>query len=161
MPPGVDHREIPPGMVGYAHLNNVQADVLVTTTPQLDVMTFRRSRRVGHYVHLQHAIGESRYVRPYAYDYFDTILCCGPILERNIRRMEMLRGSSPKALLPTGVPHYEELARGARDSAPPTDTVVLVAPSWGPLSMFEAFGVEFVERLAARFRVIVRPHPQM
>jgi len=39
--------------------------------------------------------------------------------------------------------------------------VVLVAPSWGPLSMFEAFGTGFVREIARRYRVIVRPHPQM
>src|SRR5690606_37474022 len=60
LPQGVTHRAIAPGMVGYSYLNHIQADVLVTTTPQLDVMTFRRSRRVGHYCMVQHAIGESR-----------------------------------------------------------------------------------------------------
>ena len=162
LPGGVSHRPIPPGMVGYAYLNNLEAKVLVTTTPQLDVMTFRRSRRVKHYVHLQHALGESRYVRPYAYDYFDTILCCGEILKENVRRMEAIRGSKPKQLLETGIPHYEELAREAR-STPllSADPVVLIAPSWGPLSMFEAFGVGFVAQIARHFPVIVRPHPQM
>ena len=49
LPAGVVHRAIAPGMVGYAYLNNVEAALLVTTTPQLDVMTFRRSRRVLHH----------------------------------------------------------------------------------------------------------------
>ncbi|HEY8509736.1 MAG TPA: hypothetical protein VIL32_15340, partial [Steroidobacteraceae bacterium] len=75
LPKGVVHRAIAPGMIGYAYLNNIEATLLVTTTPQLDVMTFRRSRRVRHYAIIQHALGESRYVRPYAYDYFDTVLC--------------------------------------------------------------------------------------
>lgn len=162
LPAGVVHRAIPPGMVGYAYLNNIEATLLVTTTPQLDVMTFRRSRRVRHYAIVQHALGESRYVRPYAYDYYDSVLCCGEILKQNIRRMEALRGSKPKILLETGVPHYEDLIRRRRESPPlGAETVVLVAPSWGPLSMFEAFGTDFVEQIARRYRVIVRPHPQM
>jgi hypothetical protein len=162
LPQGVTHRAIPPGMVGYAYLNNLEAVLLVTTTPQLDIMTFRRSRRVKHYAMLQHAIGESRYVRPYAYDYYDTVLCCGPILKANIRKMESIRSSKPKNLLETGLPHYEDLIRRAR-AAPPvaTETVVLIAPSWGPLSMFESFGTDFVEEIARHYRVIVRPHPQM
>ena len=61
LPMGVLHHVISPGMVGYAYLNNVDATLLVTTTPQLDVMTFRRSRRVQHYVLVQHALGESRF----------------------------------------------------------------------------------------------------
>jgi hypothetical protein len=162
LPPGVTHQAIEPGMVGYAYLNKIEATVLVTTTPQLDVMTFRRSKRVRHYVMLQHALGESRFVRPYAYDYFDTVLCCGPILEKNIRRMEAIRASRPKQLLHTGLPHYEELQRRSRElPGPGAETVVLVAPSWGPLSMFEAFGVDFVADIARHFKVVVRPHPQM
>lgn len=162
LPEGVRCVSIPSGLIGYSFLNHLDATMLVTTTPQLDVMTFRRSKRVRHYVHLQHALGESRYVRPYAYDYFDTILCCGPILKKNIRRMEEIRRSRPKQLLDTGIPHYEELSRQARATgrAPESD-VVLIAPSWGPLSMFESFGVDFVSEIARRFRVIVRPHPQM
>ena len=162
LPKGVVHRAIAPGMIGYAYLNNIEATLLVTTTPQLDVMTFRRSRRVRHYAIIQHALGESRYVRPYAYDYFDTVLCCGEILKTNIRRMEAIRNSRPKQLLETGIPHYEELLRRCREAPPPCgDPVVLVAPSWGPLSMFEAFGTDFVAAIAAKYRVIVRPHPQM
>src|SRR5688572_30852002 len=163
LPAGVTHRTIAEGLIGYAYLNNVDATVLVTTTPQLEVMTFRRSRRVRHYAHLPHALGESRYVRPYAYDYFDSVFCCGEILKQNIRRMEALRGQKAKALYETGIPHYEELIKGSR-AAPlgPSDVpVVLIAPSWGPLSMFEAFGTDFVAEIARQYRVIVRPHPQM
>jgi hypothetical protein len=162
LPAGVTHRPIPAGIVGYAYLNNVEAPLLVTTTPQLDVMTFRRSRRVRHYAIVQHALGESRYVRPYAYDYFDSVFCCGPIVQGNIRRMESIRNSKPKQLLEAGLVHYEELLK-RRHAAPPLppETVVLIAPSWGPLSMFEAFGTDFIAAIAARYRVIVRPHPQM
>jgi hypothetical protein len=162
LPAGVTHRAIEPGMVGYAYLNNIEATLLATTTPQLDVMTFRRSKRVRHYAMVQHALGESRFVRPYAYDYFDSVLCCGPLLAANIRRMEEIRGSAPKQLLHTGLPHYEALLRAAQ-AAPPLgpETLVLVAPSWGPLSMFEAFGTDFVAEIAKHFAVLVRPHPQM
>ena len=162
LPAGVTHQPIAPGMVGYAYLNHVEATLLVTTTPQLDVMTFRRSRRVRHYAMVQHALGESRFVRPYAYDHFDSVLCCGEILKHNIRRMESLRASRPKELLETGLPHYEALL-ARRLEAPPLagEPCVLVAPSWGPLSMFEAYGTDFIAAIARRFRVIVRPHPQM
>lgn len=162
LPEQVTHRAIAPGMVGYAYLNHIEADVLVTTTPQLDVMTFRRSKRVKHYSMLQHALGESRYVRPYAYDYFDSVLCCGEILKTNIRRIEAIRGLPVKELFETGLPHYEELSKSrGKDPASDGRPVVLVAPSWGPFSMFESFGVDFIASLALQYKVIVRPHPQM
>ena len=162
LPDGVVHRAIPAGMVGYAYLNNLEADLLVTTTPQLDVMTFRRSRRVKHYTHVPHALGESRYVRPYAYDYFDSVMCCGPLLRDNIRRVEAIRNMPRKELFETGIPHYEEIARRRGEVSPPAgDPVVLIAPSWGPHSMFTLFGTDFVAEIARHYRVIVRPHPQM
>ncbi len=52
LPRGVAHQVIPAGMAGYAYLNHLEARILVTTTPQLDVMTFRRSKRVQHYCHI-------------------------------------------------------------------------------------------------------------
>ncbi len=162
LPPGVTHRAIAPGMVGYAYLNHLEAKVLVTTTPQLDVMMFRRSRNVSHYANLQHALSESRYARPFAYDFFDSVLCCGEILRDNIRRIEEIRVLPAKQLLDTGVPHYDELIKDAEPGRPPGQSpLVLVAPSWGPLSIFEAFGTEVVERIASKFDVVVRPHPQM
>jgi hypothetical protein len=162
LPEKVIHRSIAPGMVGYAYLNHIEANLLVTTTPQLDVMTFRRSARVRHYAHLAHALGESRYVRPYAYDYFDSVLCCGEILKANIRRIECIRGLPAKRLYETGIPHYEELLKTRSEAPRASGTpVVLVAPSWGPFSMFESFGVDFVAAIARQYRVIVRPHPQM
>lgn len=162
LPAGVKHRSIPPGMVGYAYLNHLAAEILVTTTPQLDVMTFRRSRRVRHYCHLPHALGESRYVRPYAYDFFDSVMCCGRILERNIRRMEEIRQLPQKRLFATGIPHYDILLRERPpDRAASERSVVLVAPSWGPMSIFEVFGTSLVKAVARHYDVIVRPHPQM
>ena len=162
LPQNVIHRSVPEGMLGYAYLNNVEAVVLITTTPQLDVMTFRRSAHVRHYAIVQHALGESRFVRPYAYDFYDSVLCCGPIVKANIQRMEKIRGFKRKDLYETGLPHFDEMLKTARELPPLSgDPVVLIAPSWGALSMFEAFGTDFVISIAQRFRVIVRPHPQM
>lgn len=162
LPDVVKHHEIPPGLLGYSFLNHLRATVLVTTTPQVDVMMFRRSKHVKHYCHIPHALGESRFVRPYAYDYFDSVLCCGPLLYDNIRRIEALRGLPTKRLFRTGVPHYDRLlakvrARGTNS----TRRTVLVAPSWGPMSLFQVFGVDFLGPIAKRYDLIVRPHPQM
>jgi CDP-glycerol glycerophosphotransferase (TagB/SpsB family) len=129
-------------------------------------MTFRRSKAVGHYVHLQHALGEALYVRPYSYDFFDSIFCCGEILKTNIRKIEFVRKLPYKNLYEIGVPHYDELLELSpppkSDAHVPTaKPVVLVAPSWGPLSIFETLGTSFLEALTDSFRVVVRPHPQM
>jgi hypothetical protein len=162
LPVGTIHRAIPPGLVGYAYLNHLEAKVLVTTTPQLDVMTFRRSKRVRHYAHVPHALGECRFVRPFAYDFFDSVMCCGPLLKENIRRIEVIHRLPAKVLFETGIPHYDELLHQAKATPAPGRTrTVLVAPSWGPLSLFSRFGTGFVRALSQRYATIVRPHPQM
>lgn len=162
LPPQVTHQAIPHGLVGYSYLNHLEAKLLVTTTPQLDVMMFRRSPRVKHYCMIQHALGESRFVRPYAYDFFDSVLCCGPLVKQNIRTIEGVRQLPAKQLLETGIPHYDELIRAASEQpARSGPTTVLVAPSWGPMSLFTQFGTDFVRNIAERYNVIVRPHPQM
>jgi hypothetical protein len=162
LPQRVTHQVIPPGLVGYSFLNHLEAKMLVTTTPQLDVMMFKRSKQVKHYAIISHALGESRFVRPFAYDYFDSVFCCGRLLKENIRRIEAVRHLPAKRLLETGIPHYDELLRrfsGARSPNP--SPTVLIAPSWGPMSSFQVFGIGFVRQVAERFNVIVRPHPQM
>jgi hypothetical protein len=162
LPPGVKHRSIASGLVGYAYLNHLEAEILVTTTPQLDVMAFRRSPRVKHYCHLPHALSESRYARPYAYDFFDSVMCCGRIFEQNVRSMEEIRGLPKKRLFATGIPHYDVLVRERLPkSASSPHPVVLIAPSWGPMSIFEIFGTSLVKTVARHYAVIVRPHPQM
>ena len=167
LPESVLHHSIPPGLLGYSYLNNLNAQMLVTTTPQLDVMTFRRGKGVKHYCNVPHALSESRYARPYAYDFFDSIFCCGKFLKANIRQIESLRNLPKKDLYEIGVPHYDSmlvsLAEDRANVSPNSSSIptVLIAPSWGPLSIFECFGTDFIEPLAAKYRVIVRPHPQM
>ena len=162
LPPQVVHRSIPSGLVGYSYLNQLEAKMLVTTTPQLDVMMFRRSKRVAHYAYIPHAIAESRFARPYSYDFFDSVFCCGPLRAENIRRIEAIRQLPAKQLFETGIPHYDEFVKQARGSAAPSGRkTVLVAPSWGPMSLFEVFGTGFVHTISRRYDVVVRPHPQM
>jgi hypothetical protein len=162
LPARTAHQAIPPGLVGYSFLNRLEAKMLVTTTPQVDVMTFRRSEKVRHYCYLPHALSEARHSRPFFYDFFDSVLCCGPVLKENIRKIESVRKFPAKNLLDTGIPHYDELVKQAvRGSGEDARSTVLIAPSWGPTSLFAVFGTGFVRSIAKRFRVIVRPHPQM
>lgn len=162
LPPHVIQHSIPSGLLGYSYLNHLEAKMLVTTTPQLDVMTFGRSKKVSHYCNIQHALGESRYSRPFAYDYFDSVMCCGPMLMKNLRKLEEIRNIPKKVLLETGIPHYDDLINNAEDKRildGPKN--VLIAPSWGPMSLFQVFGTDFVRSVAKKYNVTVRPHPQM
>jgi hypothetical protein len=89
-------------------------------------------------------------------------MCCGRILEQNIRRMEEIRRLPKKRLFATGIPHYDVLVRERpHDRSASHRSVVFIAPSWGPMSIFHVFGTSPVKALARHYDVIVRPHPQM
>jgi hypothetical protein len=162
LPKGAKHKEIKPGIVGYSFLNILKAKLLLTTTPQLDIMTFKRSKYIEHYCIVQHALGESMFVRPFAYDNYDSVFCCGEILARNLRQIEIIRNAKPKKLYKTGIPHYDELINRKQDLRK-TDgkKTILIAPSWGELSLFNKFGTDFINHLTNNYNIIIRPHPQM
>ena len=48
-----------------------------------------------------------------------------------------------------------------RGPAPAHETTVLLAPSWGPSSIFNRFGEEMIKKLCETgYHIILRPHPQ-
>jgi CDP-glycerol glycerophosphotransferase (TagB/SpsB family) len=76
--------------------------------------------------------------------------------------MEAIRKFPAKKLFETGLPHYDEIKKSVpKDASAHARPLVLIAPSWGPQSIFQAFGTDIVERIAAHYDVLVRPHPQM
>jgi hypothetical protein len=162
LPNGAKHKVLKPGIVGYSFLNILKAKLLVTTTPQLDIMTFKRSKNVEHYCIVQHALGESMFVKPFAYDNFDSVLCCGEILIQNLRKIEEIRNIKPKKLFKTGIPHYDELIKRKKDLRRLNgQKTILIAPSWGELSLFRKHGTDFINQLIDSYHIIIRPHPQM
>ena len=100
-------------------------------------------------------------MRPYAYDFFDSVLCCGEILAKNIRRMEALPPLPAKQLFKTGLPHYEALLARAAESPALSGPPGARGPKLGAAEHVRTFGTDFIAAIARRFKVIVRPHPQM
>ena len=161
-PTRVRHFSIGHGAAGFAALNRVRARILVTTTPQLNVMMFRRSPYVKHYCHLAHSPTDISLYKPYAFDHFDSVLCPGSFMEKSIRILEKVRGLPEKRLFYTGLVYFDrikdQIGRRERESNRPC---VLIAPSWGSNGLFSRWGTDFLDGLADEFSVIVRPHPQM
>lgn len=150
------------------YLNHLKAKVVVMTTPQLDVLTIRRSKNVKHYVHLVHAPTDFTTYRKFAFDHFDSVMCAGPHQIKSARYLESLRGYPPKLLLETGCTYYDGLVKTLaerRMAAQPERKdrpVVLVAPTWKPYGFLNRFGKQMIEALLAadKWDVIFRPHPQ-
>jgi len=150
------------------YLNHLKAKVVVMTTPQLDVLTIRRSKNVRHYVHLVHAPTDFTTYRKFAFDHFDSVMCAGPHQVKSARYLETLRGYPPKLLLETGCTYYDGLIKALEDrrakavQEKKNRPVVLVAPTWKPYGFLNRFGKQMLESLLAadKWDVIFRPHPQ-
>lgn len=156
-------RFIGEGNRAYAHLNLLKADVLLSTTPGLDVYQWKRSRDVKWYVHILHAAGDASLYRMFGTDYYDALLLSGEFQTRQIRNLERLRALPEKEIELVGIPYLDEMQKrlegmGERPEQP---TTILLAPSWGKSAILSRFGASFIRALLTTgYHVIVRPHPQ-
>jgi len=146
------------------YLNKLEAKFVGMTTPQLDVMMIRRSKKVDHYGHIVHAPIDIFSYRKFAFDYFDSVFCSGYHQIEGIRKLEEKRGTKKKLLLKSGLTYYDVMLEHNKKNgfAKLDKKVVLVAPTWKEYSILNRFGVRFFENLLqdTDFDVILRPHPQ-
>lgn len=150
------------GNKGFAKLNMLRADVLLATTPGLDVYQWHRSKDVKYYVHILHAANDALY-RMYGLDYFDSVLLSGDFQGEQIRELEQLRGLPAKELTVVGMPYMDELYHRLQNTPalPPHPVTVLLAPTWGTTGTLSRYGSKVIDALLATgYHVIVRPHPQ-
>lgn len=147
----------------YAKLNFINANVLLSTTPGLDVYQWKRSKGVDCYVHIPHAASEITLYRMFGIDYYDAILLSGEYQAKDIRNLEALRELPEKELVQIGIPYMDEMARRLEREgpAPRHPRTVLLAPSWGKSAIFSVYGGKIIDLLLKTgYHVIIRPHPQ-
>lgn len=146
------------------YLNKLEAKFVGMTTPQLDVMMIRRSKKVDHYGHIVHAPIDIFSYRKFAFDYFDSVFCSGYHQIEGIQKLEEKRGTSKKLLLESGLTYYDVMVEHNKNTLPAKNKkkVVLVAPTWKEYSILNRFGIRFFENLLkdTNLDIILRPHPQ-
>ncbi|MCR5544531.1 MAG: CDP-glycerol glycerophosphotransferase family protein [Eubacterium sp.] len=158
------------GNKAFAKLNNLNAKVVLSTTPSLDVFQWKRSRDVEYYIHIPHASSDIILYRMFGIDYYDAILLSGKYQIKQIRDIEKLRNLPEKELEIVGIPYMDEMKKrldkelaakkesGSSEKKKPT---VLLAPSWGKSGILSKYGAKFIELLIdTGYNIIVRPHPQ-
>lgn len=102
------------GNKAFAKLNFLRANVLLSSTPGLDVYQWKRSPGVDCYVHILHAANEVAGYRMFGIDYYDTIFVSGDYQIRDLRALEALRGWTPPAPLHRTRRRYSSRRPGAR-----------------------------------------------
>ncbi|MCQ2247911.1 MAG: CDP-glycerol glycerophosphotransferase family protein [Treponema sp.] len=151
------------GNAAFAKLNLLSADVVVMTTPGLDVYQMKRSKTVKHYAHLEHSVGDATMYRMFGLDYFDSVLVTGMYKEADVRILEKQRGIKPKEIVSVGCT-YLDIFKEKIESIPAEENhkfTVLLSPSWGPSAILTRYGEKLLDPLLATgWNVIVRPHPQ-
>ncbi len=152
------------GNKAYARLNMMKAKICLSTTPGLDVLQWKRSKNTDFYVHIFHAVDEGLGYRMFGMDYYDAVLLTGAFQEENIRKLEDLRHLSRKETVVTGSTYMDELKKKAENktTAKNEETLILLAPSWGPSSILNRYGEKIIDALIETgYNIAVRPHPQM
>lgn len=147
----------------FTRLNLLDAVMVVSSTPGLDVYQWKRSKSVDCYIHLPHAASEITLYRMFGLDYYDGVLLSGQYQADDLRALETLRGLPPKELAITGIPYMDEMAARLAKAgpAPAHPTTVLLAPSWGDSAIFARYGGRIIDALLSTgYHLIVRPHPQ-
>ena len=156
-------RYIGEGNKAFAALNTLKADIVLSTTPSLDVLYWKRSKNVKWYVHIGHAAGEMSFYRMFGIDYYDAVLTSGAHQEKQIRDLEKIRHLPAKEIVETGVTYLDDMKTRLDQAGelPPHPLTVLLAPSWGPSAILSVFGAEIIKALLdTGYHIIVRPHPQ-
>lgn len=147
----------------FARLNFLNAAVVLSTTPGLDVYQWKRAKDVQYYVHIPHAASDITLYRMFGIDYYDAILLSGEYQMNDIRKLEEIRNLPQKDLKLVGIPYMDEMATRHQnaDHVPEHPRTVLLAPSWGPSALFSVYGGKIIDvLLQTGYHVIVRPHPQ-
>lgn len=151
------------GNKAFTRLNFLNATIVLSTTPGLDVYQWKRSKNVDYYIHIFHTCGEVTRYRMFGIDYYDALMIAGDYQERDIRDLEEMRGLPPKEIVKVGIPFMDEMAArlASVGPAPEHARTVLLAPTWGPSAIFSIHGGKIIaELLKTGYHIIIRPHPQ-
>lgn len=151
------------GNKAFTKLNFLNASIVLSTTPGLEVYQWKRSKDVRFYVHIAHAPNDITLYRMFGLDDYDAVLLSGQYQAEQIRSLERLRSLPPKELTIVGIPYMDEMAKRlkAAPPVPPHEKTVLLAPSWGSSAIFSVYGGEILDvLLKTDCHIIVRPHPQ-
>ena len=149
----------------FAKLNFLHADIVLSTTPGLDVYQWKRSRFVKKYVHIPHSVSDLCGYRMFGLDHYDAVLGTGVNQLGSLRKIEKLRPSlKEKEFYVAGCTYLDSMKKRL-EALPETvrheKKTVLVAPSWGKSSILSRFGDRFLEALSRTgYEIIIRPHPQ-
>lgn len=152
------------GNKAYAKMAFVKADIVLMTTPGLDVYQLKRSKKVKKYVHFYHGLGDHCGYKLFGADYYDTLLIDNEVNASYIRELEQKRNLPAKKLVVVGsiiLDSMKEKVENIKVIENNKETILL-SPSWGRESILYKYGERIIDKLLETdYDIIIRPHPQM
>lgn len=144
---------------------NLDADVVIMTMPDLNQYQVKRSKHQVHYIYIQHALMSMHMAyRHGAFDWYDTIFCAGPHHVNELRNLEKKYDLPRKELFEHGYSRLDRIMEGNSLLEQSNDNLdhALFAPSWGENASIESgLGDQIIEKLLAMgYIVTLRPHPE-
>ena len=166
--PYMHSKRVSKGKVGFAKLAQLEAPVMLSTTPNIGSQGYPMQRPAGvkNLVHVFHALVDVSCYRKGSLDFYDSVMLVGEHEKKAIRLVEAARALSAKELIVAGLPCLDDLDRQKKElkvqSSSNNDGLrtVLIAPSWGNKGCFTEYGTDFVKTLSeSSYKVIIRLHP--
>jgi len=151
------------GNKAFANLNFLSAEIVLMTTPGIDVYQLKRSKTVKHYSHILHSPADTATYRLFGLDYFDSVLLTGEYQAADIRFLEKQRGLPEKQLITAGCSYLDVYSEKIKQIPPEENHsfTILVSPSWGASALLSRYGEKLLDPLTVSgWRIIIRPHPQ-
>lgn len=151
------------GNKAFLKLNAAKADILLSTTPGLDVLQWKRSKEVKKYVHFFHDASTALFYRMFQIDFYDVLLTVSDFQTEEVRRIEKMRGIPNKEIKVVGLPYFDELKKKLENTKKPqkSNKVILIAPSWGKSCLLYTLGEKLFDRIIeSGYDIVFRPHPQ-
>ena len=152
------------GNVAFAKLNFLNANIVLSTTPGLQVYQWKKSKDVNKYVHILHEVGGANEYRMFGLAFYDVVLLSGKFQEEQIRELEEKQKSSKKQLLVVGSTYMDRLKNKYDNIDKKNENnkkVILIAPTWGKTGILMSYGGELIDEiLKYNYDIIIRPHPQ-
>lgn len=144
----------------------MDTDIMVMTTPDLDVYHLKRSyyRKDTEYIFFPHSVNsDNMALKKGAINNFDTIFSYGPLSNMEIKESERVYGLKKRTIVNFGSALVDDMIEqyGKMEHRENETKTILIAPSWQPDNIIDLCLDEMLGQLLGKgWSVTLRPHPQ-
>lgn len=147
----------------------IETDIFVLTTPDINKYYLKRSfiKKDIEYIYVPHdAMSVHMGFAQDALNAYDTVLCSGPHVKRELEKIEEVDNLQHKKLVEFGFPFLDELVRLKEKESGEKKTSdvkeILIAPTWNEDNIMDSCLDNIIESLYKEdgYHLTVRPHPE-